>query len=127
MRNILFCCCRGFSIDQASNDVSLFEIVDQVAALRYPLGLQRLSIVGMWERDSSEEDKFLLNYEITNNGNVIHQYGSMNLFGEFTTSRSVHFIGGLRIPDPGEVRITGRYGDQECSWTFKAILVSRDD
>jgi hypothetical protein len=103
MRVKLFTCALSSSLDARSNSISIFHLLEEIAAPAYPIVVQRISIVGLLFLDDNEprpeiELRIFL--------------GDQQLFvGPFQanfevqrTARAVAEFNGLVVPAPGIVR-----------------------
>lgn len=68
MRTITFLAARGVVIDRKSNNVSVFNLVEQVNAASAPVLFQSLAVLYMAERSAEEQERWPAKLTLSING-----------------------------------------------------------
>jgi len=101
MEVLFLAACEMSVIDQRTNGLSLFNVIEEIAAPAFPIFMHRLSIVALLERGQDEPD-------IVENVTVSCAIGNQVIFSapiavnfqERSRLRTISDISGLLIPTP---------------------------
>ena len=115
MRATLFLCSQSSAVDVRRNTISVFHILEELAAPAFPIVIQALSIVAMLELDENEpaDPRVLLRILL----------GDQQLFeGPFQAdfrvrrkARALADFNGLVIPAPGVLNVLLHAGDRDIA------------
>ena len=75
MKTILFTVSEGASIDQATNAVSIYTIVENIEPVGLPVMMQKIVITLIVVRDENDPDTISGTLSILNNETPIHDNG----------------------------------------------------
>jgi hypothetical protein len=90
-------------VDQATNRLSLFNVLETVQAPRFPMLVLKCMAVALWRRDAGDEERdFQSMLRITLPGGAVHQIET-NFRIRRTRHRIVNRLSGLPIPEAGDV------------------------
>lgn len=109
----LLLCAEGVVVDQRTNSVSVFAIVDEIMPQALPVILTRFVVLVILEREEGDPDGcdstliLRLNDEI-----VFEQEMELDFQGKRRVRHMIHF-GGVPIENPGTLIASLRLGDRE--------------
>lgn len=110
-------CARGIVIDSKTNNVSIFNILEQLNSEGFPLIIPEFSVFNFLERTSDDPSEYDLEVVITNNDVELLRGPLKVNFEDKFKNRAVISIGGLAVPNPGILRTSLLYKGQELgSW-----------
>jgi hypothetical protein len=114
-------CAKSSSVDNKTNQLSLFHILDEVGAAAFPLHLQSFCVAALFEREPEEAEVQSFVLAIHLNATLIASFTMQVDFTRSRRNRSVHTIQGLTIPAAGAVSITlTQKSRQLAEWRARA-------
>jgi hypothetical protein len=126
METILFVCCESAVIDARTNSVSVFNIMEELNAVNFPIVVQRISAVLMLSRTEDEPQNLDLHIRITLSEQELYNGPVAVSFHEHLTTRVVADLIGLLIPAPGNLRIDVQdAGISHGHWTTRINRVGQ--
>ncbi len=100
-----FLVCEGVSVDRQTNRISLFNVLEQVSVMRFPIPLPQVVAISAWNRETSDEG---IEHQMTLR---IHAPGveqpseyRVNVRLENERHRVMHQMQNIQITQPGELR-----------------------
>lgn len=115
---------QGAVRDAQSNNISLFNIIQEIKAASFPIFFQRMFVVAFLEREADDPSSTQASLEIRIGANVLDDHSIDLNFGEKHKTRLVTEIVGLAIPQPGELKFTLKAGESEIgSWSISISQV----
>jgi hypothetical protein len=111
MRPILCVAARGIIRDAASNNVSIFSILEELRPDGFPSLLSEVQVLGLWAREPGDPEVTNLTLRIANNEIEVLRSDLSVQFQTSTRHRSIVTIGTLVIQQPGQLTFTFRRGD----------------
>jgi hypothetical protein len=117
MRMMLFACAESAAIDQATNRLSMFHLLEEILSPVFPSVFPQITVVALSSREEAEPSIFTLGLRITLSGHdqpLVH--GS--LFVDFQgrpRARTLGVVSGLLVPGPGNLRFSLSEGENELS------------
>ena len=107
---------RSISIDVATNQVSIFEVIDEIAAASFPSQIPYLVATSLWCQEEGEEDRdFQLILRITTPGGSSHDLPT-NFQIQAKRHRITQRLEGLRVEQEGtlhfEAILNGKHAAQ---------------
>jgi hypothetical protein len=121
MRVVTFVCSDSFSIDQATNRLSLFHIIDRISAPSFPVVIPGMALCAVWERD--QHDPITVEYDMKIMLDAQHlakMTGQIDFRGH-DRARAVGKVQGFRLPNPGRIKILIEVGGVELAkWEMDA-------
>lgn len=123
MRVYLFAICESYSIDAATNKVSVFGILDDVNSASYPTIIPRLSFVAQLHRDDAPTNP-AIELRFRQGAEEVWKRETTLDFGELRRARLVGEIGSLlvKVPGPMDVEIVYQ-GNVLSSWQLSMNLI----
>ena len=102
---------EGAVVDRATNQVSIFNLLEDGTVASFPVILARICVATSFERDSSDSADFVLKFRLKlNNSELISHPMEVN-FSTTTMARVFLNFNGVPLVNPG--RLTAEILDQE--------------
>ena len=122
----LFVCCESAAIDARTNNVSVFNIMEELNAVNFPILVQRFSAVLMLSRTEDEPQNMDLHLRITLGDQELYNGPLSVSFHQHLSTRAVADLFGLMIPAPGDLRVDIRQADRTLAhWTTRVNRVGQ--
>jgi hypothetical protein len=119
--NIL--CSEGVSVDIATKSVSVFNIIERITVIGFPVMIPSLCIVAIIERSPSDEEKFTGELRIKNNAQEIMKIPTELDFKGGVINRTIAKLQGIAILQPGILEIIFEVGEENLgSVKFEVTL-----
>lgn len=119
MRCLLAVCADSAVVDQSSNRLSLFNVIDSLAIEQFPVIFSRITPVFIIERDDGEAEDLEGSLVISMGGNELFRFPINATFAGRPRLRLVPQVQGLIVPFPGVVRSAFFQGEREIGyWEF---------
>lgn len=97
-------CAQSISIDQLTNRVSIFNVLEQIVVPAFPVIVPELVLFALIQREDEPVDlDFACSMRITANRNLVAQVNGAVRFAVGPTSRLVFNFAGLPVQAPGEI------------------------
>ena len=117
MKAKLFTCARGVSIDRHSNNLSIFEVVEDVAPAAYPAMLAKFNVVLVVEKDVGDPDQCTLILDVKQSNQAAFSHPIEIDFDGKRRSRSVVEFPAIPLMNPGTLSLvmkdeTGKFRAQ---------------
>lgn len=126
MRVSFFATAQGVVVDQRSNGLSLFNVIEDLGAPAFPFILPPLSLALSVQREGDEPDDVLLEIELKLDD---HQLISAKVNGHFQGRpmlRIVSDLQGILVPAPGLLNLFVRYeGEELARWTIRLSHIGK--
>lgn len=107
MPKLLFCILsRGISVDQATNAISLFELVEGQEALQFPASTEALVFLAAFQKSDSDAEKYDVLFKVELSGEALMQQGIDLDFGGKTRTHLIVRMGGIVVPKAGELKVS---------------------
>jgi hypothetical protein len=111
MKIVMLVCAEASIIDKYSGSLSLFNIMDKITAVGFPLFVPRLSFVAIVERNAEESDETPVSVEAFLGDNLLMaQEAPLRFAGQTRTTLSV-LLHGMPILSPGRLLFRIRIGE----------------
>jgi hypothetical protein len=88
-------------VDRQTNNLSIINVIDQIAGLGYPLGLNRLSLVFVMQRDQVDPVRSEVDFVVLHNDAELARFTLAMDFEAGLVTRVLPTIQGFVIPSPG--------------------------
>ncbi len=122
LRCVLFLTAKGVIRDVATNNISVFSILESIQGETLPFFIQELGVFAMWKRDAGDPAAYDLEFIITNNN---ERFNAMNVkvdFGSGLSHRTTINIAGVVVQEAGYLSFEIRAGDRVvASYTIDVI------
>lgn len=100
-----FLVCESVSVDQRTNRASLFNVLDEVRANRFPTFIPQAVVTSAWNFEDGDEDiDYQVRVHISPPGEEMQEPLHMNVKIESYRHRLFLEIANLRVQEPGELR-----------------------
>jgi hypothetical protein len=121
MRVATLICSESFSLDQASNRVSIFHIMDGISATVFPVVVRGMSLYVLWEREQHDPATFQYVIKIMLETEQLARLTAQGDFKGHTRARVIGNIQGFRLPGPGRIRVVIEFGGTDLAqWEIDA-------
>jgi len=100
----LFLCAEGAVFDQQTNNLSIFNIIEQAQGVAFPLLLSRLAVIATLARERTDGEPENGIVRVSLNDKEIHRWDCPLSFQNKLRTRTILRVGGLMIPSPGDLR-----------------------
>jgi len=97
---------EGVSVDRMSNNLSIFEVLEQMQPIQYPSWVAEFLVVAMLQKDDGDADDFDANLVIAVDEDEVMRQETRLGFGGLRRSRAIFRMHGVPIPHPGILRVT---------------------
>jgi len=104
-RTILLTCAHGCSVDRFTNTLSIFEILEEITPIQYPLWLPKLTVVAALEKEDGDPDVFHPDLVVSLEEAEIFRQPANISFGGRRRTRMIAHMQGLPVPGPGTLTI----------------------
>ncbi len=127
MKALFLICAEGATVDQRSNTLSLFKIIEELNISAFPSVISAFTIAVLITRAASEPTDVNDAYVRIELGNQeIFRHPTLLRFQERNRLRIILEIGGLLIPSPGELKATLNINGQElASWLIPVVNIGQ--
>src|SRR5262245_34005358 len=98
LQSILCLAAKGVIRDVQTNNISVFEILEQLRSSAVPFVLQESGLLAVWKRSLDDAAQFDVTLRVVNNGELLFEQPINVVFSAgSTTNRSVVSIMGLVV------------------------------
>jgi hypothetical protein len=87
--------------DAKTNHISIFNLIENITAVGFPLFMESISFLVVWERDVGDDIKYDAVVTISLDSDIIQKHNLIIDFGTSTMNRSIITINALILPKPG--------------------------
>src|ERR1700733_9821533 len=105
MRVVTFICSESYSLDQASNRLSVFHIMDGINSATFPVLIRGMSLFAVWERDQYDPTTFQYDIKIMLDTQQLGKLTAQVDFQGHNRARAIGTIQGFRLPAPGRISV----------------------
>lgn len=113
MKAVYAVCCETVLQDLRTNNLSLINLLDEVLAVAFPVLVQKVSFVGLLEKDDDEPSIAQCRLVGKLNGNIVFNFEISVDFQGRSRSRAVGEFQGIFIQAPGVLEMSFYHQDQE--------------
>lgn len=107
MLSKMMLCAKGVVIDRNTNNVSIFEILDQMGAPSFPLTVPEVTIYNLLERKESEPNQTNCELKMSIDGMELPSIPDISVdFAGSRRNRLTLHLQGLNIPKPGTFKFS---------------------
>jgi hypothetical protein len=111
MNLLLLTCAETSVLDQATNRVSLFNLLEEVITPTFPIGIYSIAVFTLWEREATEPDTHADLTVRLNERQLMQAQLGLN-FQQATRCRAIITVLGLLLNEPGilvfEITLAGQ-------------------
>lgn len=115
-----FVVCEGISVDQRTNNISLFGVSETIRAATFPGVIPQLFAVSTWNAEPGDEERdFQATLSVHMNNARLNEWRH-NFRFEGRRARLIGALQGTQVPGPGELRFDiALNGDHGASHTIE--------
>ncbi|MEW6379010.1 MAG: hypothetical protein AB1611_05320 [bacterium] len=128
MKCIISFCAEAVIIDSRTNNVSAFNLLEELHSPSFPVFIPRILFFALLERDDSDLNRYDLTLKVNNNEQLLLEVPTSADFQDpnKTRNRLIIEIGGLAIPSAGELGFTLIHAEQTvCSYSVKVMQIGK--
>lgn len=120
MKLIFLTCANSAVTDTATNNVSLFHVIEELQSPSFPMILPSFTIVSILQRESGDRKKTLLHYRLKLDRQTLVELPLEITFGGQKRNRATGIVNGLTIPQPGILKAELRLKNKTLgSWSIE--------
>lgn len=125
MRVATFVCSESCALDQSSNRVSIFHIMDGINATAFPVTIRGMSLYILWERDEHDPVVFQYSVRIMLGTEQLARLTAQGDFKGHTRARVIGTIQGFRLPRAGRISVVIEAGGTKlANWEIEVRSVA---
>lgn len=102
-------CAESIVRDIESNQLSAFNILDQIVASSFPFVFPKLTVVGVFEREENDLMSFDIELDVSHNKTSLFNTSTMLDFQDKLTHRYIFALLGVVIIAPGQLVFTFKH------------------
>ena len=123
-----FVVAEGISVDQATNRISLFNVIEEVYPPSFPASIPTVVAICLWNAEPGDEDQdFQLTLRITPPGQPPKEF-HQNFRIPGWRCRTLSFVEGMQVAHPGELRLDADLnGKHQASHVIYVCKAETDD
>ena len=106
MKSVYMLCAEGVVVDRRTNNVSIFNIMEEINSVGFPLLINKLYAVSLINREANDEDTTEAHFEFKLDDKVLLNANTSINFQNRQKTRAVLEVSGLVIPVPGTLKIS---------------------
>ena len=106
MKSVYMLCAEGVVVDRRTNNVSIFNIMEEINSVGFPLLINKLYAVSLINREANDEDTTEAHFEFKLDDKVLLNANTSINFQNRQKTRSVLEVSGLVIPVPGTLKVS---------------------
>ena len=95
---------EGIIRDAESNSISIFNILEGINSEGFPIFIQRIAFIALWERDPQDVEQPSGTFKLTINDHPLVELGVRVEFADKLSHRNIVYLNGLMVPKPGTLR-----------------------
>jgi len=128
MNCILSFSAEGIVRDVDTNNISAYNILEQLNSPGFPLFKQQVHYFAFLSREDAEPSNYDLNLVVSNNDQTLLEVPLTADFQDQLRNRQIVRIGGIAIPSPGQLIFRLLHGEQELSvYSVQITLVGEPE
>ncbi|WEK35146.1 MAG: hypothetical protein P0Y53_21870 [Candidatus Pseudobacter hemicellulosilyticus] len=125
IRSTLLLCAEKAMRDADNDNLSVFNILDDVIAAGFPITLNRLSIVNFFSREDGDPEKVAVELNIFNNDQLIGEYQVKIDFRGRLKTRAIIQFGSFELAGPGITRFVIMDNERKQLSDYSICLIER--
>jgi hypothetical protein len=111
MKLMLICCAEGIAVDTQTNNVTLFNILEEIQPRTFPFAWPSFRVLSVMAREPDDPDEASYLLKIRVGDTEIYSQSVDFTFGEKQRHRQILNFQGMPIPEPGVLRVEALVGD----------------
>jgi len=125
MKSVYMLCAEGVVVDRRTNNVSIFNMMEEINSMGFPLLINKLYAVCLINREANDEDTTEANFEFKLDNKVLLNANTSINFQNRQKTRAVLEVSGLVIPVPGILKVSLLKDGDVIS--FNEIVINKID
>jgi hypothetical protein len=113
MRLKLLLCAQGVVRDADSNNVSIFNVLESLHSVGFPLFMQQMDILALLERTPEESSQHDMRFRVAVEETELVSAHLAIDFEDKPRNRAMVHVQGLVVPNPGTLTVTAYLNDVE--------------
>ena len=97
---------EGVVRDAETNNISVFNIMEEINSPQYPVVIPKVHIFNMLERKEGDQERYICKYEITIGDEKILSNELDVVFQDTLLARNIIFIGGFPVIRPDIITVS---------------------
>jgi hypothetical protein len=106
IRTLSSMCADLTIVDRQTNNLSIINVIDQITALSYPVGLNRIALVFVMQRDQADPGRANVEFLVRHNDVELSRFTLLMDFEAGLVTRVLPTIQGFVIPSAGVLRFS---------------------
>ena len=106
MKSVYMLCADGIVIDRRTNNVSLFNVMEELNSVGFPLLINKLYAICLMNREAHDEDTTEARFEFKLDNKVLLKANTNINFQQKHRTRVVLEVSGLILPVPGTLKVS---------------------
>jgi hypothetical protein len=124
MKPITIICSEGIIRDGDSNQITLYNLVEEINAISFPVFIHKFSIFLLVEKEESDPENSNIILKILNNERELFTQSIKTDFKGKKRMRTNIHLGGLAVFEVGDIIIQFNYNESFfCDYKIPAILI----
>ncbi len=123
LKFILFIASESASIDRVSNNLSVFNIIEDIAAQSFPFAIPKITVTVLLSREDTDPNDYEGTVTVLNNTQTLHSFKIPMRFEDKLHSRLNIQLGGLPVSSPGMLsfKLHVEPGDLHVEYSIKVL------
>jgi len=122
VREVYSICAETIVTDITSNKLSIFNVIDEIALLQFPVAVPRISVLFGVQRENEDPEQVDGLLTFSRDEVELSRWPANINFGELPRSRLIYVINGLVIPGPGQFKFAlVVQGAEIARWEFPVV------
>lgn len=123
----LILCAEGVIRDAETNNISIFNILEELTAESYPILIQKSALFTVLTKEEDDPDKPDLKFLLFNNDELVNEHKLKVDFRGKTKSRTIIRLGGIPFHNPGKAHFKVIDSDENEIAKYSINLKLRED
>ena len=115
MKCTIALCSEGASVDHATNQLTIFNVIEEIVSQTFPIAIPKFTLIFLVERDGDARDEVGAALVLRVNGEEMARQPFNFQFQEKKRMRLILTLGGVVIPAPGQLESCLFLGDELIS------------
>jgi len=123
MKSVYMLCADGIVIDRRTNNVSVFNIIEEINSIGFPLLINKLYTICLMNREANDDEITEAQFELKLDNKMLLKTNTSINFQHRQKTRAMLEVSGLVIPVPGTLKIN-LHKDGEV-FAFTEIVINK--
>lgn len=122
MRVMMAVCASAALVDRFSNQLSIFNVLEQIAAPGFPIWIPQITFIVTLQREIQEPPRFQTRVQVLLGETLIAENAVAIDFENNLTARTIMTFQGLPINGPGEIAFRFLLPNNESATAYVPII-----